>query len=205
MVTEDQFLNIYNEYYQKIIHYLSRIVGPDEAEDITQDVFDKVSRSIKEFRGDSKLSTWVYRIATNTAIDRLRSAAYKHSSKHGPIEEAAGLEDQSVWTTQTPTATDQTLIRKEMSECVIEFVDNLAPDYKTVIVLSELEGFANKEIAEILGISLNNVKMRLHRARAKLKATLNEGCDFYHDEESTLACDRKSSQILPKPPEKYQP
>jgi RNA polymerase sigma-70 factor (ECF subfamily) len=200
MVTEDEFANIYTEYYQKIIQYLSKIVGPDEAEDITQDVFDKVSRRIKDFRGDSKLSTWIYRIATNTAIDRLRSAAYKNTSKHGPIEEAAGLEDQSVWTTQKPKATDQTLIRKEMSECVIEFVDTLPPDYKTVIVLSELEGFANKEIAEILGISLDNVKMRLHRARAKLKATLNEGCDFYQDEQSTLACDRKSSLILPKPP-----
>ncbi len=130
----------------------------------------------------------------------MRSAAYKHSSKHGPIEEAADLEDQSVWTAQKPTTTDQTLIRKEMSECVIEFVDNLPPDYKTIIVLSEQEGLANKEIAEILGISLDNVKMRLHRARAKLKTTLNEGCDFYHNEQSTLACDRKSSQILPKLP-----
>ena len=200
MVIEDEFLNVYNEYYQKIIQYLSKIVGPDEAEDITQDVFNKVGRSIKEFRGDSKLSTWIYRIATNTAIDRLRSAAYKHSSKQRPIEEAPDLEDQSVWTAQKPTTTDQTLIRKEMSQCVIEFVDNLPLDYKTVIVLSELEGLANKEIAEILGISLDNVKMRLHRARAKLKATLNEGCDFYRDEQSTLACDRKLSQILPKPP-----
>ena len=200
MPPEYGFKIIYDEYYQKIVQYLTRIVGPNDAEDITQDVFDKVSRSIREFRGDSKLSTWIYRIATNTAIDRLRSAAYKDSSKHGPIEEAAGLEDQSDWTAPKPTTTDQTVIRKEMSECVIEFVDNLPSDYKTVIVLSELEGLANKEIAEILGISLENVKARLHRARAKLKATLNEGCDFYHNEQNTLACDRKSSQILPKPP-----
>ena len=200
MVTEREFSNIYKEYYPKIIQYVSRIVGLGEAEDITQDVFDKVSRSIKEFRADSTHSTWIYRIATNTAIDRLRSAGYKHSSKHGPIEETDGLEGQSVWTAQKPTTTDQTLIRKEMSECVIEFIDNLPPDYKTVIVLSELEGLTNKEIAEILEISLDNVKMRLHRARAKLKATLNNGCDFYHDEQSTLACDRKSSQILQNPP-----
>ena len=200
MPPEYEFKIIYDEYYQKIVQYLTRIVGPNDAEDITQDVFDKVSRSIKEFRADSKLSTWIYRIATNTAIDRLRSAAYKHSSKHGPIEEAAGLEDQCDWTAPKPTTTDQTVIRKEMSECVVEFVDNLPPEYKTVIVLSEQEGLANKEIAEILGISLENVKVRLHRARAKLKATLNEGCDFYHNEQNTLACDRKSSQILPKLP-----
>jgi len=201
MVTEDEFLNIYNEYYQKIIQYLSKIVGPDEAEDITQDVFNKVGRSIKEFRGDSKLSTWVYRIATNTAIDRLRSAAYKHSSKHGPIEEAAGLKDQSVWTAQKPTTTDQTVVRKEMSACVREFIDNLPADYKTVIALSELEDLTNQEIADILEISLDNVKIRLHRARARLREALNDGCDFYHNDQNVLACDRKASQILPKVPE----
>ncbi|CAB5139826.1 hypothetical protein D3OALGA1CA_3799 [Olavius algarvensis associated proteobacterium Delta 3] len=87
-----------------------------------------------------------------------------------------------------------------MSECVIEFVDKLPPGYRTVIVLSELEGMSNKDISEILGISLNNVKIRLHRARAKLKTELNEGCDFYHNDQNTLACDRKQVQILPKPP-----
>jgi len=199
MPPEYEFRIIYDEYYQKIVQYLTRIVGPNDAEDTTQDVFEKVSRSIKEFRGDSKLSTWIYRIATNTAIDKLRSAAYKHSSKHGPIEEAAGLEDQNGWTAPKPITIDQTVIRKEMSECVVEFVDNLPSDYKTVIVLSKQEGLPNKEIAEILGISLENVKVRLNRAKAKLKATLNEGCDFYHNEQNTLACDRKSSQILPKP------
>jgi len=102
MTSEYEFKIIYDEYYQRIVQYLTRIVGPNDAEDITQDVFDKISRSIKEFRGDSKLSTWIYRIATNAATDRLRSSAYKHSSKHRPIEEAAGLEDQSVWTTQKP-------------------------------------------------------------------------------------------------------
>jgi RNA polymerase sigma-70 factor (ECF subfamily) len=70
MVTEREFLNIYNAYYQKIVQYLSRIVGSGDAEDMAQEVFDKVSRGIEEFRGTSKLSTWIYRIATNTAIDR---------------------------------------------------------------------------------------------------------------------------------------
>jgi RNA polymerase sigma-70 factor (ECF subfamily) len=202
MHPEYEFKTIYDQYYQKIVQYLARIVGPNDAEDIAQDVFDKVSRGIKEFRGDSKLSTWIYRIATNTANDRLRSAAYKHSSKHVPIEETADLEDQSDWMTPKPTPTDQTVIRKEMSDCVVEFVDNLPPDYRTVIILSEQEGLANKEIAEILGISLENVKVRLHRARAKLKAALNEGCDFYYNEQNILVCDRKPLQILPKPPGK---
>ena len=85
-----------------------------------------------------------------------------------------------------PPAIDQVVIRKKMSECLNEFIDNLPPDYKAVIVLRELKGLANMEIAEILGISINNVKTRLHRARAELKKALNEGCDFYHDEQNSL-------------------
>jgi RNA polymerase sigma-70 factor (ECF subfamily) len=200
MTPEYDFKKIYDEYYQRIVQYLTRIVGPNDAEDIAQDVFDKINSGLGGFQGKSKLSTWIYRIATNTMIDRLRSAAYKHATVNSAIEDAADPKAQGVWGNQKPPATDQVVIRKEMSECVNEFIDNLPPDYKTVIVLSELEGLAIKEIAEILGISVNNVKTRLHRARAKLKAALNEGCDFYHDERNTLACDRKQGQILPKVP-----
>jgi len=198
MVPEYDFKKIYDEYYQRIVQYLIRIVGPNDAEDIAQDVFNKINSGLGRFQGKSKLSTWIYRIATNTMIDRLRSAAYKHATVHNAIEGTADPKAQSAWEDHKPPATDQVVIRKEMSECVNEFIDNLPPDYKTVIVLSELEGLANKEIAEILGISLNNVKTRLHRARAELKTALNEGCDFYHDERNTLACDRKQVQILPK-------
>jgi RNA polymerase sigma-70 factor (ECF subfamily) len=95
---------------------------------------------------------------------------------------------------------DRLVIRKEMSDCVNEFIDNLPPDYRAVIVLSDLEGFANKEIVEILGITLDNVKIRLHRARSRLKKALQEGCEFYYTEENTLACDRKQITILPKKP-----
>ncbi|MFX0203430.1 MAG: RNA polymerase sigma factor [Candidatus Hodarchaeota archaeon] len=194
------FGKIYDEYYQRIVQYLTRIVGPDDAEDITQDVFEKINRNLSEFRQDSKLSTWIYRIATNTAIDRMRAPSFRYFSEHTSIEDSKKIEDGNVWADHSKMRTDQTLIRKEMSECVKEFIDNLPPDYKAVIVLSELEGLANKEIAEILSISLDNVKVRLHRARAKLKTALNEGCDFYHNEQNALACDRKQVQILPKAP-----
>jgi len=92
------------------------------------------------------------------------------------------------------------VIQKEMRECINEYIDRMPSDYKTVIVLSDLEGLANKEIAEILDISLDNVKIRLHRARTKLKAVLNEACDFYYTDQNALACDRKQFQILPKVP-----
>ena len=91
------------------------------------------------------------------------------------------------------TSPDQKVIRDEMSDCIREFVDRLPSDYRTIIILNELEGFTNNEIAEILQISLDTAKIRLHRARAQLKKSLETGCDFYLDESSELACDRKQS------------
>jgi RNA polymerase sigma-70 factor (ECF subfamily) len=200
MDLNNYFDKIYTEYYQKIVNYLSRIVGSYDAEDVAQEVFNKINQHIENFKKDSKLSTWIYRIATNAAIDKLRSAAIKHSSKNIPIEEGADIENQNISINQRPNTTEQNLIRKEMSECVLGFVDKLPSDYKIITVLSELEGLTNKEISHVLDISIENVKIRRHRARAKLKKLLDEGCDFYLNDQNTLACDRKQSQILPKLP-----
>lgn len=194
-----EFEKVYNEYYPIILRYVTRIVGQNDAEDIVQNVFNKVHSGLGGFQGKSKLSTWVYRIATNTAIDSTRSAAYKHATEHITIDDAADHDPQRVLEDHKSSSTDQLVIRKEMRECINEYIDTLPTDYKTVIVLSELEGLANKEIAEILNISLNNVKIRLHRARAKLKAVLNDACDFYYSDRDTLSCDRKQVKILPKP------
>jgi RNA polymerase sigma-70 factor, ECF subfamily len=87
-----------------------------------------------------------------------------------------------------------------MSDCINEYIDALPSNYKTVLVLSDLEGLANKEVAEILGISEDNAKIRIHRARTRLKKALKSGCDFYYTEENALACDRRQIQILPEPP-----
>ena len=71
MSMEIDFNEVYEEFHPKILHYLSRLTNPHEAEDIAQEVFEKVNRSLRNFKGESKLSTWLYRIATNTAIDRM--------------------------------------------------------------------------------------------------------------------------------------
>jgi RNA polymerase sigma-70 factor (ECF subfamily) len=201
MVSNHTFNEIFDEYHPRILQYLKRLVGSDDVEDLSQEVFDKINRGLSSFQGRSSLSTWIYRIATNTAIDKSRSAAYKYQMGHQPFEEGASFESSCTTAVKSSPATDQLVIRKEMSDCINEFIDNLPPDYKTVIVLSDLEGFTNKEIAQILSISLDNVKIRLHRARGKLKKALQEGCDFYYTEGNTLACDRKPVQILPKTPD----
>ena len=185
------FQEIYTEFQPRILHYLARMMGPEEAEDVAQEVFEKVNRSLDGFRGQSKLSTWIYRIATNTAIDKLRSASFRQSANQAALKEAEGNKARNTSSGQVQTSVDQEFIRKEMSECVREYIDRLPPDYSTILILSEIEGFRNKEVADILQISLENAKVRLHRARARLKKELDNGCDFYHNEEGTLACDRK--------------
>ena len=195
-----EFEEIYEEFHPKILNYLARLMGPNEAEDTAQVVFAKVSRGLDSFKGQSKLSTWIYRIATNTAIDKLRSPAHRHASGQIPLEDSTAVENNTSRITRSQTPTDQKIIRKEMSDCVLEYVDRLPPDHRTVLVLSELEGFKNREIADILQITLENVKVRLHRARARLKEELDDGCDFYHTEEGTFACDRKPIRIEAKKP-----
>jgi len=189
MGSESAFNDIYREYHHKILHYIARLAGSEEAEDITQEVFEKVHRGLEGFKGESQLSTWIYRIATNAALDRMRAPSFRRTP--GELEEAS--EDRNVWTGRKKTPVDQQLIRKEMSECVQEHIDKLSSDYKTVILLSEQEGLTNREIADVLQISLDAVKIRLHRARTSLKKILDEACDFYHNEQSILACDRKYS------------
>ena len=78
-----------------------------------------------------------------------------------------------------------------MNGCIREIIDTLPANYRSVIVLSEMEGLKDAEIAEVLGIHLQTAKMRLHRGRAMLKKELSTACVFYRDERNELACDRK--------------
>jgi RNA polymerase sigma-70 factor (ECF subfamily) len=187
-----EFREIHDEFRPKIRQYISRLAGPQDAEDITQEVFEKVSRSLKDFRGESKLSTWLYRIATNTAMDWLRSARSKRSSEAESVE-GSELGDRNVWNGEGKPSIELKLIRTEMSDCIRDFINRLSPDNKAVMVLGELEGLKNKEIAEILQVSVDTVKIRRHRARANLKKELEDGCTFYRDERNVLSCDLKSA------------
>jgi len=188
------FSDIYEQYYPKILDYLTRLVGCQEAEEVAQIVFERINNSLKTFKGNSKLSTWIYRIATNAALDTLKSSSFKHSPSGSlsplPIHKAE-TENTIYKNIDDYNSPDREIIRGEMNECIREFVDQLSPDYKMILTLNELQGFSNKEIAEILQISLSTAKVRLHRARAGLRKSLEDGCEFYHDERSELACDRK--------------
>lgn len=103
----------YEEFQPKILHYLTCLAGPQEAEDLVQEVFEKVNRALKDFRGESKLSTWLYRIATNTAIDKLKTQSFKLLSGRSTLGEDSGVEDKDVWTGEQKPSPDQGLIREE--------------------------------------------------------------------------------------------
>jgi len=87
--------------------------------------------------------------------------------------------------------TEERLIRGEMSECVRGLIEQLPEGYRTVLLLSEMEGLADAEIAKVVGSTLEAAKIRLHRARRRLRAALEEECRLYHDGEERLRCDRK--------------
>lgn len=196
MEKEAAFQDVYTQYRPKILNYLRRLVGEADAEDVAQEVFVKVSKSLDSFRGESLLSTWIYRIATNAALDYLR----KPSSRRKPIDPVGLPDDDSLSgedaiPDDSVPVLDTLLIRKDMNECIRGIVESLPDNYRSVLVLSEFEGLTNAEITEIAGISLDTVKIRLHRARTRLRKELKTKCNLYHDERNELACDRKTTPL----------
>ena len=193
---ELEFNRIYKEYQPKILRYLTRLTGMYEAEDLSQEVFIKVESGLKNFRGESKLSTWIYRIATNTAVDRMRNPSFKYkvndtTSPEVEQENDLDIEDKDQFTGEKAESTDQQYIRKEMNSCIRNFIESLPENYKSVVILSELEELKNHEIADILNITLDTVKIRLHRARAQLRKKLESNCSLYQNEQNELSCDLK--------------
>ena len=186
--SKSELERVLGEYLPKIHRYLSRLVGAAEAEDLAQETALKIARAFDGFDRRSRLSTWIYRIATNTAVDRLRSASYRKSMRMTTADELAA-EDQSAFSRRRVLSMDQRVIETEMNACIRRFIDHLPTPYRTVLVLSELECIKNQEIADILMISLDTVKIRLYRGRAGLKKELERSCDFYRTDGSQLACE----------------
>ena len=192
--SELEFSTIYDQFNEKIRRYLERLVGKNDADDLTQEVFLKIDKGLKDFEEKSSLSTWIYRIATNTALDKTRSRSRQNDKMVMLDKSDDGPEAENLCIEETSLSAEREAIKNEMNECIREFVDRLPMDYRTVIILSEMKDLKNQEIADILGVSLETAKIRLHRARVKLKEIFEAGCDFYHDESGKLACDRKQKK-----------
>jgi RNA polymerase sigma-70 factor, ECF subfamily len=182
----DSFRTLYDANFQRVLRFLTRMVGPQEAEDLTQAVFAKVARSLPDFRGDAQTSTWLYRIAANAASDCLRSRSAHEAKVTVPLP-AAGADEVSGASSSydDQISPEQELARKEMHDCIRGEIGKLPDGQRTVLMLSALGGLTDEEIAQTLGIGQGNVKVRLHRARQEFKKMVEARCDFYQAE---LSC-----------------
>lgn len=144
-------------------HYTRNAV---EVEDIVQEAFLKAYRSLSGFQQQSSFSTWLYRIAVNTALDFLKRRG------RNPVR---AVEDPEVTPESRPlhvAAPDARMQREEIAHITQEILKEIPEIFRTVIVLREFEGLAYQEIADILGISIGTVESRLFRARARFKECL---------------------------------
>ncbi len=179
--------SLFEDHYQRIYRYaLGLMRDPVEADDVTQETFLRAYQRLDALRDPAALTTWLYRIATNAGLDRIRQRA-----RRAPAE--AEIDPADVDEADPAAPSLQHLVEQsEMGECVQRYLESLSDSYRAVILLHDLHGLSGPEIAAILGLSLANVKVRLHRARRKLQAQLEAGCAFSHDERDVLVCEPRS-------------
>lgn len=157
--------------YEKNVYSLAlRMVGdPEDAADMTQETFIKAYRSLSSFRGDSKFSSWLYRIASNVCLDFLRSR-----SRHPQVSLSSSDEDGRT-TFELPDMSrnpEEQLMKKLSMEAVRRGLEQLPEQQRQILVLRELGGLSYAELARILGIEEGTVKSRIFRARKRLCALL---------------------------------
>jgi RNA polymerase sigma-70 factor (ECF subfamily) len=162
------------KYQKKVFNVAYRLLDNyDEANDIAQEVFVRVFRAIKGFRFKAQIFTWLYRITVNLSKNRLRVLAgerKRNTSLDDPISTEEGEMKRQV-ADDSPLPQDQ-LINKEKGELIAKALASLEDEFRTVVVLRDIEGLGYKEIACILKINIGTVKSRLHRARMLLREKL---------------------------------
>lgn len=198
MGLEDSALTIeklHRAHGDRIRRYLTRLVGTSDAEDLAQDVFEKAQRAIGTFRGDARVLTWLYRVATNVAIDRLRSAG-RRADVERDDEDAQPLDADATADAMPEGSLEGELDRARMRECILRVVEQLPASQRGAILLGDLRGLSDRETADALGLSLGAAKIRLHRARRALKALLERECTFDRDEQNEFACAPKVGSLV---------
>ena len=178
--------SFFEEHYDRIYRYvLGMVHDPTEAEDLTQETFLRAYRQRDSLREAGALVAWLYRIATHVSLDRWRQRA-----RRTPRESDSDVDEIDLPDPDAPSL-QQSLEQSEMSECVQQYLANLPDAYRAVILLHDLHGLTGSEIAETLDLPLATVKIRLHRARRRLQATLQAGCAFSYDERGVFVCEPK--------------
>lgn len=169
---ETECFNHLVEHYSKpVFTLICRIVrNQEDAEELTQDVFLKIFRSLKDFQGNSLFSTWLYRVAYNTAVSHTRKK--KQEFLYMEEQTIQNISDRDVDEAFEHTVTENHL------HALHQAIDRLSPDERGIITLFYMEEKTVDELAEVTGLSSSNVKVKLHRIRKKLYLMLNNDRNY---------------------------
>lgn len=173
--SQEAFRELVVRFERPVYSLIARMVqDPAMAEDLAQEAFVKAYRSLRSYDASRKLSSWLFKIAHNTAIDYLRKSVLDVVSLEAPLEEegrgglAAVLADPSV---ENPAAAVE---RRDMARFLERAIGRLRPEYREAVVLFYLEGASYQEICEVTGLPLGTVKTNLHRARKELAQEMSD-------------------------------
>jgi RNA polymerase sigma-70 factor (ECF subfamily) len=151
---------LYHRFKRRVFSMVARIAGPQDAEEVSQEVFMRIYRGLMKFRGDSALDTWVYRLTVNAAVSHV-------SRRPARAEGEDAL--QHVPTNEGPARDPRLAARLETA------LTDLPAGYRAVLVLHDVEGLSHEEIAEILGCRVGTSKSQLHKARSRMREMLGMG------------------------------
>ena len=170
---ERAFRELVAEHRDRIYSITFRMLGNRaEAEDVAQEVFITVFKTIESFRGDSKLSTWMFRVAVNHCKNRIKYLARRHERDRDPLDETSHETNGAAGLPLRHVQPDQALEGAQLEALLQEAIANLDDDHRVVVVLRDVEDLSIEEICEITGLPDGTVKSRLHRARLVLRKRL---------------------------------
>jgi RNA polymerase sigma-70 factor (ECF subfamily) len=165
------FEELVKRYEGRIYGHTLRLLGNrEDAEDVLQETFLNVFRSLDSFRGDSTFSTWIYRIATNNALMRLRKLSHGERELNDELPPPESMKRQAL--ASHILDPKDTLLEKEMLQELDKAVERLPEKYRSIFLLRDVEEFSTDKTAQVLGISEAAVKSRLHRARLFIREAL---------------------------------
>lgn len=178
---------LFETYHDRIYRYVLHLIrNPTEAQDLTQETFLRACRSQESLHDPAAVRGWLYRIATNACLDRLRSSRPTVPLDANEVSEP--IESKLA----APPVAQEIAERKETSACVNRCLDFLPDHYRAVILLYQGHGLKAKEIAGVLGVSVATVKIRLHRARHRLQKVMEQGCCISQNRDGVPTCEPKS-------------
>ncbi|MBR4953960.1 MAG: sigma-70 family RNA polymerase sigma factor [Oscillospiraceae bacterium] len=167
------------EKHQKLVYNLAlKMLGnPEDAEDAAQEAFIKAYRSIESFRGESKFSVWLYKLTNNVCLDMLRKK--REATVSLSVEDENGGDDAEIEIADGRFSPDEVYEKKEMREALRKGLSELEDDFRSVLVLREVNGLSYDEIAQTLSLDPGTVKSRIFRARKKLCTILTRDGNFF--------------------------